>query len=114
MKKTLLSLLLGLLPLSAVHAQRTVIVQRSDILTNQTSAAGAIIDLQLAAVKGIVVGTMDVAYSAFFRLVPLQARRTLCRGGFCLAGRGLLFVRRDFGIRPPIASPDELARRSDL
>ena len=41
MKKTLLSLLLGLLSLSAVHAQQTVVIERHGIVMELAAAAGA-------------------------------------------------------------------------
>ena len=62
MKKTLLTLLLGLLTFSAVHAQ-TVVIQRPGILTDLASAAGTIVALPFAAVEGIVVGTAEAAGS---------------------------------------------------
>ena len=63
MKKLLLALLLGLLTFNAVHAQQAVVVHRPGILTDLASAAGAIVALPLAAVEGIVVGTVDAAGS---------------------------------------------------
>ena len=59
MKKLLLSLLLGLLFNSAVHAQQMVVTERHGLIPNLASAAGAIIDLLLAAVEGVVVGTAE-------------------------------------------------------
>ena len=56
MKKTLLSLLLGLLSLSAVHAQQTVIVQRPGIFTD---IATALVAVPAAALTGIVEGTVE-------------------------------------------------------
>ena len=63
MKKTLLSLLLGLLSISAVHAQQTVVIERHGIFTDLASAVGAFVALPLAAVEGIVVGTVEAAGS---------------------------------------------------
>ena len=56
MKKTLLSLLLGLLSLSAVHAQQTVIVQRPGIFTD---IATALVTVPAAALTGLVEGTVE-------------------------------------------------------
>lgn len=63
MKKLVLTLLLGLLTIASVHAQQTVIVQRPGTLTDLVTAAGAIIALPLAAVEGIVVGTVKATGS---------------------------------------------------
>ena len=59
MKKTLLTLLLGLLTFSAVHAQ-TVVIQRPGILTD---LATALVGVPATAVTGIVVGTVEAAGS---------------------------------------------------
>ena len=63
MKKLTLALLLGLLAISALHAQQTVVIERPGVLTDLASAAGAIVALPLAAVDGIVVGSMEAAGS---------------------------------------------------
>ena len=63
MKKTLLTLILGLLTFTAVHAQQTVVIERHGLLTDLASAAGAIVALPLAAVEGIVVGSVEAAGS---------------------------------------------------
>ena len=63
MKKTLLTLLLGLLAFTAVHAQQTVVIERHGLLTELASAAGAIVALPLVAVEGIVTGTVEAADS---------------------------------------------------
>ena len=63
MKKILLSLLLGLLAFTAVHAQQTVVIQHPGILTDLATAAGAIVTMPLAAVEGIVIGTTEAAGS---------------------------------------------------
>ena len=59
MKKTLLTLLLGLLTFTAVHAQ-TVVIQRPGILTD---LATALVCIPANAVTGIVVGTVEAAGS---------------------------------------------------
>ena len=59
MKKTLLTLLLGLLTFTAVHAQ-TVVIQRPGILTD---LATALVGVPATAVTGIVVGTVEAAGS---------------------------------------------------
>ena len=63
MKKLILTLTIGLMAVSAAHAQQTVVIQRPDVFTDLASAAGAIIALPLAAVEGIVVGTAEAAGS---------------------------------------------------
>ena len=110
MKKLLLALILGFLFHTAVHAQQTVVIERPGILTD---LATALIGVPANAVTGLIAGTVEATHSKFFRLVPLQARRSF-RGRFCLAGRGLRLVCRNFGIRSLIAFPDELARCSNL
>ena len=63
MKKLILTLTIGLMAVSAAHAQQTVVIQRPGIFTDLASATGAIIALPLAAVEGIVVGTAEAAGS---------------------------------------------------
>ena len=58
MKKILLSIL-GLMTLTAVHAQQTVVVERPGIFTDLADAATALVTLPVAAVSGIVVGTVE-------------------------------------------------------
>ena len=58
MKKTLLSIL-GLMTLTAVHAQQTVVVERPGIFTDLASAATALVTLPVTAVTGIAVGTVE-------------------------------------------------------
>lgn len=58
MKKTLLSIL-GLMTLTAVHAQQTVVVERPGIFTDLASAATALVTLPVSAVTGIAVGTVE-------------------------------------------------------
>ncbi len=60
MKKTLLTLLLGLLTFTAVHAQHTVVIERPGILTD---LATALVGVPATAVAGIVVGTAEAAGS---------------------------------------------------
>lgn len=60
MKKTLLTLLLGLLTFTAVHAQHTVVIERPSILTD---LAIALVGVPATAVTGIVVGTVEAAGS---------------------------------------------------
>ena len=63
MKKLTLTLLLGLLTFASVHAQQTVVIERPGVLSDLASAAGAIIALPLAAVEGIVIGTVEATGS---------------------------------------------------
>ena len=66
MKKLTLALILGLLFFTSLHAQQTVVIERPGILTDLASAAGAIVSLPLAAVEGIVVGTVEAAGSLIY------------------------------------------------
>ena len=63
MKKTLLTLHLGLMAVTAAHAQQTVVIERPGILTDLATAAGTIVTLPLATVEGFVVGTAEAAGS---------------------------------------------------
>ena len=63
MKKLILTLTIGLMAVSATHAQQTVVIQRPGVFTDLASATGTIIALPLAAVEGIVVGTAEAAGS---------------------------------------------------
>ena len=63
MKKLILTLTIGLMAVSATHAQQTVVIQRPGVFTDLASATGAIIALPLAAVEGVVVGTAEAAGS---------------------------------------------------
>lgn len=58
MKKIILSIL-GLMTLTAVHAQQTVVIERPGIFTDLAHAATALVTLPTAAVTGIVVGTVE-------------------------------------------------------
>ena len=61
MKKKILTLLLGLLTLTTVHAQHTtVVIQRPGILTD---LATALVGVPANAATGIVVGTVEAAGS---------------------------------------------------
>ncbi len=61
MKKQLLTLAIGLMAVTAAHAQHVVVIERPGVLSDLVSAAGAIVALPLAAVEGIVVGTAEAA-----------------------------------------------------
>ena len=63
MKKLTLALTLGFLGISSLHAQQTVVIERPGVFTDLTSAASALIALPLAAVEGIVVGSVEAAGS---------------------------------------------------
>lgn len=63
MKKLILSLILGPMAVTTIHAQQAVVIERPGVLTDLTSAVGAIVALPLAAVEGIVVGTVEAAGS---------------------------------------------------
>lgn len=61
-KQILTTLVIGFMAVTSAHAQ-TVVIQRPGILTDLASAAGAIVALPLAAVEGIVVGTVEASGS---------------------------------------------------
>ena len=63
MKKLTLALILGLLISTSLHAQQTVVIEHPGILTDLATAAGAIVSLPLAAVEGIIVGTVEATCS---------------------------------------------------
>ena len=63
MKRISLALLLGLLVISSLYAQQTVVIERPGVLTDLANAAGTIVALPLAVVEGIVVGTTEAAGS---------------------------------------------------
>jgi hypothetical protein len=63
MKKTFLTLGLGLMAVTAVHAQQSVVIERPGVLTDLASATVAIISLPLAAIEGVVVGAAEAASS---------------------------------------------------
>ena len=63
MKKLILTLTIGLMAVSAAHAQQTVVIQRPGVFTDLASAAGAIIVLPFAVTEGVVVGTAEAAGS---------------------------------------------------
>ena len=63
MKKLILSIAIGLIAVTSVHAQQAVVIEHPGVLSDLVSAAGAIVALPLAAVEGIVVGTAEAAGS---------------------------------------------------
>ena len=63
MKKLILTLTIGLMAVSATHAQQTVVIQRPGVFTDLASAAGAIASFPFAVVEGVVVGTVEAAGS---------------------------------------------------
>ena len=63
MKKTFLTLGLGLMAVTAVHAQQAVVIERPGVLTDLASAAATILALPFAAAEGVVVGTAEAAGS---------------------------------------------------
>ena len=58
MKKIIFTIL-GLMTLTAVHAQQTVVIERPGIFTDLASAATALITLPVAAATGFVEGTVE-------------------------------------------------------
>ena len=65
MKKIILTLAIGLMAVTAVHAQQVVVIERPGILSELASATGAIISLPLAAIEGVVVGAVEATGSLF-------------------------------------------------
>ena len=63
MKKTLLTLILGFLSISAVHAQQMVVIQRPGIFSDIATATGTILSLPFTLAEGVVVGTIEAAAS---------------------------------------------------
>ena len=63
MKKQFLTLAIGLMAVTAAHAQQTVIVQRPSIITDIATATGTILSLPFAFAEGVVVGTVEAAGS---------------------------------------------------
>jgi hypothetical protein len=63
MKKQILTIAVGLMVVTAVHAQQTVVIERPGVLTDLASAAGGIVALPFAAIEGVVVGTVEAAGS---------------------------------------------------
>ena len=63
MKKCIITLTIGLMAVTSVHAQQAVVIERPGVFTDLASVAGAIVALPLAAVEGIVVGTVEAAGS---------------------------------------------------
>ena len=63
MKKLILTLAIGLMAVTAVHAQQVVVIERPGILSDLASATGAIISLPLAAIEGVAVGATEAAGS---------------------------------------------------
>ena len=58
MKKLLLSIL-GIMTLTAVHAQQTVVIERPGIFTDLANAATALVMFPVAAAAGFVEGTVE-------------------------------------------------------
>lgn len=69
-KLTLVLILLGFTTIT-VHAQQAVVIERPGVFTDLASAASAIIALPLAAVEGIVVGSVEAAGSLFHGSTPI-------------------------------------------
>ena len=63
MKKLILTLTIGLMADTAVHAQQVVVIERPGILSDLASATGAIISLPLAAIEGVAVGAAEASGS---------------------------------------------------
>ena len=63
MKKLILSIVICLIVVTAVHAQQVVVFERPGVLTDLVSATAAILALPFAAAGGVVVGTAEAAGS---------------------------------------------------
>lgn len=59
MKKTIFCFILGLLTITSIYAQQTVVIQRPGILTDLAEAATALVALPAAAAVGFVSGTVE-------------------------------------------------------
>lgn len=62
-KKLILSIVICLIVVTAVHAQQVVVFERPGVLTDLVSATAAILALPFAAAGGVVVGTAEAAGS---------------------------------------------------
>ena len=63
MKKLIFSLAVGLMSITAAHAQQTVVIQRPGIFTDIATATGTILSLPFAFAEGVVVGTAEAVGS---------------------------------------------------
>ena len=65
MKKLSTTLLFGILTLTSVYAQETVVIQRPGIFTDIASATGMILSLPFSIAEGVVVGAVEATGSLF-------------------------------------------------
>ena len=65
MKKISTTLLFGILTLTSVCAQETVVIQRPGIFTDIASATGMILSLPFSIAEGVVVGAVEATGSLF-------------------------------------------------
>ena len=63
MKKQFLTLAIGLMAVTAVHAQQVVVIERPGVLSDLASATGALISLPFSIAEGVVVGAVEATGS---------------------------------------------------
>ena len=65
MKKISTTLFFGILTLTSVYAQETVVIQRPGIFTDIASTTGVILSLPFSIAEGVVVGAVEATGSLF-------------------------------------------------
>ena len=65
MKKISTTLLFGILTLTSVCAQETVVIQRPGIFTDIATATGVVLSLPFSIAEGVVVGAVEATGSLF-------------------------------------------------
>ena len=65
MKKISTTLLFGILTLTSVYAQETVVIQRPGIFTDIATATGVVLSLPFSIAEGVVVGAVEATGSLF-------------------------------------------------
>ena len=65
MKKISTTLLFGILTLTSVYAQETVVIQRHSIFTDIATATGVVLSLPFSIAEGVVVGAVEATGSLF-------------------------------------------------
>ena len=65
MKKLSTTLIFGILTLTSVYAQETVVIQRPGIFTDIATATGVVLSLPFSIAEGVVVGAVEATGSLF-------------------------------------------------
>ena len=99
MKKILLSIL-GLMTLTAVHAQQTVVIERPGIFTDLASAATALVTLPVAVTAGIVEGTVEAFRDA------VTGSTTVIRTPAPVVVQPRVVAPAPVIVAPPVVSPE--------